>query len=271
MSLDLTDLFDLKRDVSAYDAVQNDAQDAVEQRREADEAANAANLTELQRDGEAAKNAGVQTDARGAFGNADRDSRAEEEKKKRNDAVDRAQLLLERIRADLEQELIQIDIRMGEIEQMKAGVEDVFANGYDVGADGKITNEQAEKALREYEKRTGQKVDRDDEAAVMAALHDQWEEFEREEREMNHRAREIEDFKNGPLRTAEAAQNDPNLSQEQKDEIAKETVDQGIEHGVIGVDVLETYDTQIDSGHKPDVTKSVEVIVEERDMILGGI
>lgn len=207
----------------------------------------------------------------GGGNTAEREAQRKKDDKSRADAMDRAQLLLERMRAQLDLELEQIELRRDEIGEMRAGIEDVFANGYEVGEDGKITNEQAEKALKEYEERTGTKVDRNDETAVLAALHAQWEEFDREEREMDKRAREIQDFQNGPLKRAEEAQNDPSLSEDQKAEIAEQTVEQGIEHGVLGAELLETHDTHIESGRAPDVSEPTHVIVKERDMILGGI
>ena len=221
MSLGTT--FDKARNPSAFDATQsapvtlsfNTAEDAVTLRKAADEQSNATNLDHLQQNEGNAALAGLVPTNRSASGADTRSTKESERKKQQDAALDRAQLMLERMRETLQQELDQIDQRRTDIGKMRDGIEDVFANGYEVGEDGRITNAQAEKALGEYEKRTGKKIDRDDDTAVLAALHAQWEAFDREEVQMNRRAGEIKHYMDNDLRKAEGIVADPSTPPKQ--------------------------------------------------------
>ncbi|MBL4617748.1 MAG: hypothetical protein JKY46_08625 [Robiginitomaculum sp.] len=196
----------------------------------------------------AAEAAGEMTSAVGAQAEMRGDTQDAKEKTRKNQTD--TQLLLEALRNDLQNELNRIEERRDDINEMRGGIEDVFENGYDLGEDGKITNEQAEKALREYEERTGQTVDRNNEAAVYAAFADQWKAFEREEAQMNKRAKEIDNFIEKDLPEAERKLNDPSVSQAEKDRDFLETSTKAKGFMNNGADDIETKIIQQESGYE---------------------
>ena len=148
---------------------------------------------------------------------------------------------------------------------MRKGIEDVFANGYEVGEDGEITNAQAEKALHEYEKRTGKTVDRDDEAAVLAALHDQWEEFDREEERLNKRAAEIDYTVKVTIPNATRIMNDPDTPAAVKVETAQKVTDIVDHSSFDGKSIIENYGAMKSAGHDTDLNNAGNELVEEFD------
>lgn len=181
------------------------------------------------------------------------------------------QLQLDAMRAELQNELTGLNARLDDIGDMRAGIEDVFNNGYDVGEDGRISNEQAEKALQEYEERTGQSVDRNDEAVVMAALHAQWEEFDRETEQINKRANEIDDALNIQIPQAERVINDPNSSEGAKQDAVQTVrvvVDNSASDGASGLDQTQK---MADVGHTPDLNESAQTIQQDANALLMGI
>lgn len=74
----------------------------------------------------------------------------------------------------LMQEMARLDLQIAELDRRIDHLGDYITRGeVEVGKDGKLTDEDAEKALREYEERTGRKIDRNDAQAVLDALHNQ--------------------------------------------------------------------------------------------------
>ena len=74
----------------------------------------------------------------------------------------------------LMQEIARLDLQIAALDRRIDHLGDYIARGeVEVGKDGKLTDEDAEKALREYEERTGRKIDRNDAQAVLDALHNQ--------------------------------------------------------------------------------------------------
>lgn len=180
--------------------------------------------------------------------------------KRRMDSLD-TQALLSMLRAELQ----RIEIRRSEIGDMRAGIEDVFANGYEVSEDGKITNDQAEKALQEYETRTDTRIDRADETAVLEALHEQWEEFDREETRLNKRASEIERTINHTIPQARQTLADPNVSEAIKretEQALKTTVNDSSFDGKAALDKL---DQMAEVGHKTELNEDAQKIAADYD------
>ena len=93
--------------------------------------------------------------------------------------------------------IADIDTRLGDIESMETGIQEVFDEGVaetttDANGNTVLENERAERALQEYEDRTGQTIDRNDSAAVLEALQEQMEEYAREREELRLEREELE-------------------------------------------------------------------------------
>ena len=72
------------------------------------------------------------------------------------------------------QQIVDLDRKIAEMDRRIDHLSDYIARGeVEVGEDGKLTDDEAERALREYEERTGRKIDRNDSQAVLDALHQQ--------------------------------------------------------------------------------------------------
>lgn len=94
-----------------------------------------------------------------------------------------------------------IDARRRDIADMLDGVGEVIDTinddkGVELDDEGNLKNKAAEKALREYEKRTGTKVDRTDPDAVLEAMIIIQAELEREDRDLARKRDRIADAKN---------------------------------------------------------------------------
>lgn len=171
----------------------------------------------------------------------------------------------------LHDELEQIEVRRTEINAMRDGIEDVFTNGYEVGSDGQITNEQAEKALREYETRTGQTIDRGDETAVLAALQDQWEAFEREEARMNKRAAEIEHIIEQDIPATKVALNSPTATVEEKLE-ASQTLKVAVGNSSFdGMGIIRDSQLMDGTGYKGERSAAVEGMTADANAFMEGM
>lgn len=133
----------------------------------------------------------LQSAISGAGGQRKKDERKREAALRRaiNDALER-----------MDQQLAAIDLRRGEIAEMLQGAEDVIEtinNGeaVELDDDGTLKNKAAEKALKEFEKRTGKKVDRNDPDAVLEALIIIQAELKQEDRDLADKRDRIADAK----------------------------------------------------------------------------
>ena len=96
--------------------------------------------------------------------------------------------------------IADIDARRGDIADMLEGVGEVIDTinddkGVELDDEGNLKNKAAERALREYEKRTGTKVDRTDPDAVLEAMIIIQAELEREDRDLARKRDRIADAK----------------------------------------------------------------------------
>lgn len=96
--------------------------------------------------------------------------------------------------------IADIDARRGDIADMLEGIGEVIDTinddkGVELDDEGNLKNKAAEKALREYEKRTGTKVDRTDPDAVLEAMIIIQAELEREDRDLARKRDRIADAK----------------------------------------------------------------------------
>ena len=81
----------------------------------------------------------------------------------------------------LNDHIAMLDRQIRELERRADAIGDYLAEGdIEVGEDGRLTNEAMERELAEYERRTGQRVDRHNEEAVRAALQAQQQHILRE-------------------------------------------------------------------------------------------
>ena len=81
----------------------------------------------------------------------------------------------------LNDHIAMLDRQIRELNRRADAIGDYLAEGdIEVGEDGRLTNEAMERELAEYERRTGQRVDRHNEEAVRAALQAQQQHILRE-------------------------------------------------------------------------------------------
>ena len=81
----------------------------------------------------------------------------------------------------LNDHIAMLDRQIRELNRRADAISDYLAEGdIEVGEDGRLTNEAMERELAEYERRTGQRVDRHNEEAVRAALQAQQQHILRE-------------------------------------------------------------------------------------------
>lgn len=146
---------------------------------------------------------------------------AKADQKRQRDNAD-TQILLASLRQELQGRLNDIDERLEDIGDMRAGIEHVFENGYELNDDRTISNDKAEKSLREYEERTGTKVDRENEGAVMSALHEQWEEYDKETEVLNKEAKDIHSFIKNDLVEAQRLEKAGMLNSTERDALLEE-------------------------------------------------
>lgn len=142
-----------------------------------------------------------------------------EQNKKDREALSKAARNTQKI---LDQQLADIDRRLGEIEDMRAGIKRQIAaieNGEGVELDeyGSLKDKDAEKSLQEYEKRTGKKVDRNDPEAVHKALLLQDEEFKRQHKQLTQHKTDINNAKLETRAEIEKINNDTSKTPEQKE------------------------------------------------------
>ena len=133
------------------------------------------------------------------------------------------QALLDNI-GDLENELDKVNQRIGEIDERLAEIEDMTEgiNGAveQADKDGKfalndegdaLANERAEAALRDYEERTGRKIDRTEYDAVLAALQAQRKHLTEEAATLTDERQGLDEYRvelEGNIRTAKKSVNE---------------------------------------------------------------
>lgn len=198
-----------------------------------------------------------------------RDAQIAADEKNKKDAVE-TQVLLASLKEQLKQEMADIDARRTEINDMREGIEDVFANGY-VLEDGRISNEQAEKALREYEERTDETVDRANEGRVYAALQDQWDAFDREDIKMNKRANEIDHLNEVVIPRTENILNDPTQSVETKQQAIQEVEAKVDNSSFDGKEMLDKQSVMKESGYVSEANVAMQGITTDKNTLMMGL
>ncbi len=96
----------------------------------------------------------------------------------------------------IQDQIARLDRQIEELGRRADAIEDYLDGPIEVGADGRLTNEAMERELAEYERRTGQRIDRNNEEAVRQALRDQQDFILRQQGELIQERERAQDFAN---------------------------------------------------------------------------